>query len=290
MATHTVNQHTTYNGSSLPYEGIDSFTGRLSVDRSALESGDRRTPQYTTFRNVSPEEFEQKIAPKTTSASAFARFRYNTITKDLITKVPGEGHGILNFTFQMLVLTRFMEMGISVGDFTCMASPMARLGPWLRQPDSCWAPPGHHEPLSVVLELGVTGAEPGLLADVHEWLETPGSPVSMVITICISSLSRRTMTIETWVATHNNRDDNSKVTSSAVRSSIITIQNKTLTGVATNPQSGATQPCDELRIPFETILRRTPEGQERDVVLDKDELLKLADTIWRAIMWAKKPQ
>ena len=118
----------------------------------------------------------QKIAPKTTSASAFARFRYNTITKDLITKVPGEGHGILNFTFQMLVLTRFMEMGISVGDFTCMASPMARLGPWLRQPDSCWAPPGLHEPLSVVLELGVTGAESGLLADVHQWLETPGSP------------------------------------------------------------------------------------------------------------------
>lgn len=129
MDTHTVDQHTAYKGSILPYEGIDAFTERLSVNRSALESGDRRTHQYTAFLNVSPEEFEQKIAPKTTSASAFARFRYNTETRDLITKVPGEGHGILNFTFQMLVLTRFIEMGISVGDFTCMASPVARLGP-----------------------------------------------------------------------------------------------------------------------------------------------------------------
>lgn len=94
MDTRTVDQHTAYKGSILPYEGIDAFTERLSVNRSALESGDRRTPQYTAFLNVSPEEFEQKIAPKTTSASAFARFRYNTETRDLITKVPGEGHGL----------------------------------------------------------------------------------------------------------------------------------------------------------------------------------------------------
>ena len=34
-------------------------------------------------------------------------------------------------------------------------------------------------------------------------------------------------------------------------------------------------------LPFEIILRRVSVGQERDVLFNKDELLKFADTVWR---------
>ena len=72
--------------------------------------------------------------------------------------------------------------------------------------------------------------------------------------------------IEKWVVAYNNKDDNNTATPSTMRASMLTIQAKTTTGVAIDPQSGDTQPCDELRISFETILRRIPEGQERDVM------------------------
>lgn len=93
----TADQHTTPSEvSCLPYEGLDTFIERISVDRPALEAGDRRAPQYTIFRNISEEEFEHKIATKGSNASICGQFRYNTETKDLVVKLPGEGHALIS--------------------------------------------------------------------------------------------------------------------------------------------------------------------------------------------------
>lgn len=53
-----------------------------------------------------------------------------------------------------------------------------------------------------------------------------------------------------------NGNGENNMASTATRTSVLTIQDKTVTGVAIDPESRAITECDELRIPFKTIVHR----------------------------------
>lgn len=94
------------------------------------------------------------------------------------------------------------------------------------------------------------------------------------------------MTIAKWEAYNGNGENN--MASTATRTSVLAIQDKTVTGVAIDPESRAITECDELRIPFKTIVHRDPVDQERDAVFDKQGLLDFADCIWGGIRRGRK--
>lgn len=77
----------------------------------------------------------------------------------------GEGYEEIVGTFPTSMLKRFLDMGLDVGCLRFMLSPLAHLGVWRRQPDSCWGPPGRNEPFSLVLEIAMDGTDAGLYAD-----------------------------------------------------------------------------------------------------------------------------
>ncbi|BCR91985.1 uncharacterized protein ACHE_70828A [Aspergillus chevalieri] len=73
----------------------------------------------------------------------------------------------------------------------------------------------------------------------------------------------------------------------AVRDSILTLRKQgksnTFSGIAIDPETGNTSPCDELWIPFEKVFRRSPEGKEKDFVMDREQLLDEAENLWGSI-------
>jgi len=73
----------------------------------------------------------------------------------------------------------------------------------------------------------------------------------------------------------------------ATRNSTLTTnsQDKTITGIAIDPQSGTVTPCNELIIPFKTMFRRPSMGPQRDVHFTQETLLKFADSVWEGIAY-----
>lgn len=189
-------------------------------------------------------------------------------------------------------------MGVGPSDFGNRGSPVVTLGDWRRQPDMSWGAPGPGcgHPLSVILEIGISmpWTREYLERDVRAWIESPGSLVNLVITMFID-LSREpwTMTIEKWEPYPPRTDDDNdankekkEATPTATRTCVLVIetQNKTVEGSTIDSESrNVISPCDELRIPFETIYRRAPVGRETDIVLDKDALLTLVNAQWRSV-------
>lgn len=72
-----------------------------------------------------------------------------------------------------------------------------------------------------------------------------------------------------------------------MRTSILTLQkqgkNNTFSGITIDPETGNTSPCGELQIPFEKVFRRSPEGKEKDSVMDRGQLLRESENLWESI-------
>ncbi|OJJ83824.1 uncharacterized protein ASPGLDRAFT_82512, partial [Aspergillus glaucus CBS 516.65] len=275
------------------YLGLSDLINILSSSHDALNEGFMTTPpQYLTFTNVTLKESQEKICFEKSEALVYAKFRYNTRTQELVAKVlnPRNAHPHIISSFQWsMMLSQFTSMGVGVGDYGATLSPVITLGDWVRQPDSCLGP-ALKIPYTVVLGVAAAapGSKEGLKGNVRGWIESPGNCVDLVITICINVLQPQqqmgTMTIAKWEPRGDNAT-NGNGNRTAMRTTVLTIksQTSTTTGTSIDPRSGDAVPCNELRVPFETIFRRALVNLEKDVVFDQKALLKFADTTWKQI-------
>lgn len=263
------------NNDVFDYNGYASFAAtlqdNLNTGREVLE-----------FSDVTAEDFRFLTADNNRPLKS-ARFSYNFPAQSLTIRMPHFAHEIILGLFKALIDSQLFAMGVS-DEFMPLVAPLTVLGNWTKEPDACWVPESVNDP-TVVLEVGVSESSRRLAIDARGWLETPGTTVKACITIYLGRANN--IIIDVW-----NLGRRTYTVSSRNQPSLaVRVQHVEIYKVQDEPQirgwrtsetsAGTICRTDEIRLDFGVFIgRQVATDQERDVVINKDDLATFAERVW----------
>lgn len=183
-------------------------------------------------------------------------------------------HELASNRLQLYIQARIAQMGledqlVNIGQAEMTSSN----GTWKKEPDIGYALENDMEWPILVVETGLSETEQRLEVDAQGWLVAHGSRTQVVITIKIDQRTPR-LTMQRWEHCYPP----SRPVTRFFQPSRSTMQT-----VEVYHENGITRATGELTIPFEKVFRRAKHGRrETDIVVEKHELIKVAEFVWRA--------
>ncbi|KAL4746060.1 hypothetical protein BDW72DRAFT_207682 [Aspergillus terricola var. indicus] len=184
----------------------------------------------------------------------------------LVRKVRSTAHELAAETFGSLLLEDIGTVGMSrTLELFGSATHTATIGS--KEPDKAWKPihlprgRSQHWPRAV-LEVVDSETKAKLLTDVRYWLRASGGDVKMVFTIQIDQ-NAPNITIEKWESNNDGRKHLEQRIKISKRDNNITVSES------------------PLLISFQKLFLRSPSiPRERDVEIDEEKLIWLAERVW----------
>ncbi|KAF3482512.1 uncharacterized protein GIQ15_05271 [Arthroderma uncinatum] len=146
-------------------------------------------------------------------------------------------------------------------------------GTWKKVPDHGYALIDDINCPVLVIETGLSERDQKLAIDTQDWLEVHGSRTQVVITININR-STPHLTIRRWEHYYSP---------SRPATRLFQPSRSTMETVDVVHENGITRATGKLIIPFEKVFRREKHGHgETDIVVERHELIKVAELVWKA--------
>ncbi|CAG8010227.1 unnamed protein product [Penicillium nalgiovense] len=253
------------------YNGIDQFREIIGFERERFERSNHSqatglTNEYVlvkiTERQIQTDFLNQGEA--TTNLSL--RVSYDLAAGFVLVKMMGPVHAEIQSQFKDMITLSLITMGLqfavqSYGGVTVRGNGSGK------EPDVGWGPapnqPGHTGKPTVTLEVAVSESQAKLERDVGWWLRPTKGGTNVTATVKVDRRAPH-LTIDIWQWTGTDIERTQQVTISKVGSQVF------VTG-------------KPLIIPFHRFFLRQPTAgsAERDIVLDQQELVPSAESVWR---------
>ncbi|KAK2879988.1 hypothetical protein FQN49_000681 [Arthroderma sp. PD_2] len=183
-------------------------------------------------------------------------------------------HELATSRLRLYIQARISQMGLEDELVAIDQSKMTSAnGTWRKVPDLGFALTGDLKWPVLVVETGLSESGQKLAIDAQGWLEANGSRTEVVITTKIDRHTPR-LIIRRWELYY-------PPSRRAARS--FQPSGSTMQSVEVTHENGITRATGELTIPFEKVFRRAKHGRrETDIVVERHELTKMAEFVWRA--------
>jgi hypothetical protein len=233
--------------------------------RDTLLPGTDDNANYIIFL-IEPSSFQKEIVDRKNHGPLGFFYEYNPFAKILIIKMTSNEHRCAANAMNTLIQEALIDMKHN-RNFQSFAGVEVNVGANRKVPDDGWAPmrrqqQGDPRP-AVVLEVGVSESETKLRADAKMWVDPSRGQANLALTIKVRR-DRPLLKLDMWEWDMD--------TGRARVNHHIEI---------TGARGTASVSGEPLLIPFHQILRREARFcRERDIVLNKEDLVFLATHVW----------
>ncbi|KAJ6008396.1 hypothetical protein N7540_012372 [Penicillium herquei] len=250
------------------FTSIPDLETELRSLHNSLQEG-RTSYQYLVVTSI-PFDRCTEVA-QVSQRIKFARFTLDHQEGTLITKImPSARHDLALAEF-----TKYFLLGVSAMDpelVTCYGSTTQRFRNWTKEPDASFASQRFPDRLSFVIEIGSSESAGHLQIDAQGWLQMPGSPVELVLTIDISQIGR-SITFKQWTQSAVlGRTQSHKAPIEEVESVLVS-----------EDPTGQIYVSGPVCLSFARIVGRPPSQGEGDIVISEVVLKRIASKVWCAI-------
>ncbi|KAJ5940178.1 hypothetical protein N7516_000346 [Penicillium verrucosum] len=193
------------------------------------------------------------------------RYSFDLAANLLLVKMVTKIHSDIGQFVNMALIRVITQMGLA-SSIRFYAGATIREEGRGKEGDQGWGPlpvpQGFPDKPTVTLEVGISESQMKLQRDVHWWLDPAKGDANTTVTIKVDRKRPRLM-IDRW----ERIDGVIQITQQIEISKV-------------NGQTELTN--DSLTIPFESLFRRQPAGNENDIALDRGTLQELAERTWNS--------
>ncbi|KAJ6185104.1 hypothetical protein N7519_006405 [Penicillium mononematosum] len=253
------------------YNGIDQFREIIGFERERFErsnhsQGTGVTNEYVLFKIAERQIQTDFLNEGEATTNLALRVSYDLAAGLVLLKMMGPVHWEMQNKFKNMITLDLNAMGLRYAVHECGGVDIRGNGSG-KESDAGWGPaanqPGHTGKPTVTLEVAVSESQAKLEQDVGWWLSPTKGGANVTVTVKVDRRAPR-LTIDIWQWTGTDIERTQQVIISKEDSQVF------VTG-------------DPLIIPFHLFFLRQPTAGsgERDIVLDQQELVPFAESVWR---------